>query len=75
MAWQIAEMIVKDITSLTLGGNEQVHSWSWVTVYINLVMRIDIGNKEDNQKGVNRVQESHGTFIICPVSANFVYLF
>ncbi|XP_069689264.1 A-kinase anchor protein 10, mitochondrial isoform X2 [Periplaneta americana] len=26
MAWQIAEMIVKDITSLTLGGNEQVQS-------------------------------------------------
>lgn len=28
MAWQIAEMIVKDITNLTLGGNEQVQSWS-----------------------------------------------
>ncbi|XP_023716120.1 A-kinase anchor protein 10, mitochondrial isoform X2 [Cryptotermes secundus] len=26
MAWQIAEMIVKDITNLTLGSNEQVNS-------------------------------------------------
>ena len=25
MAWQIAEMIVKDITSLTLSGGEETH--------------------------------------------------